>query len=146
MLTISNIINHVWSLAVFVLPGRSSICGWPVPASLFLEDVVDLLKRHFAVSFTQDISSLEKHGGILLKFNRNGGELPSMLKFCHEVAHVGKQVFENFWLLILLDRLKNLCLQYLPGLRLTLAGSRLRFSGLLLKLFIRLHGHHGLLV
>merc|ERR1719266_1520382 len=107
--------NHGWSLAVFVLPGRSSICRWPVPASLFLEDVVDLLKRLLALRVAQDISSLEKYGGILLEFNRDGGELPSTLNFSHEVAHVGKQGFEHFWLLVLLDRRKNLCLQFLPG-------------------------------
>ena len=65
-------------------------------ASLFLEDVVNLLKRLFALRVAQDISSLEKYGSILLEFNRNGGEQPSTLKFCHEVAHVGKQGFENF--------------------------------------------------
>ena len=95
------------------------------PASLFLEDVVNLLKRLFALSVAQDISSLEKYGSILLEFNRNGGKLPIAHKFCHEVAHVGKQGFENFWLLIFLDRLKNLCLIILPGWRLTRAGSRL---------------------
>ena len=61
--------NNGWSLAVFFLPGRSSICGWPVPASLFLEDVVNLLKRLFALSVAQDIPSLEKYGSILLEFN-----------------------------------------------------------------------------
>ena len=74
---------------------------------LFLEDVVDLLKRLFALRVTQDISSLEKYGSIILEFNRNGGELPSTNKFCHEIAHVSKQSFENFWPLIFLYRLKN---------------------------------------
>ena len=94
--------------------------------SLFFEDVVNLLKRLFALRVAQDISSLEKYGSILLEFNRNGGELPSTLKFCHEVAHVGKQGFENFWLLIPLYCLNNLCLQLRPGLR------RIR-NGLLLR-------------
>ena len=94
-------------MAVFVLPGRSSICGWPGPASLCLEDVVDLLKRLFALTVAQDISSLEKYGSIVLESDRNGGELPSTLKVCHEVAHVGKQGFENLWLIILLDCLNN---------------------------------------
>ena len=107
--------NHGWSLAVFVLPGRSSICRWPVPASLFLEDVVDLLKRLFALRVAQDISSLEKYGSIFLKSNRDGVELPSTLKFYHEIVHVGKQGFENTWLFILLYCLKNLCLQLIPG-------------------------------
>ena len=93
---------------------------------LFLEDVVNLLKRLFALSVAQDISSLEKLGSILLEFNRNSGELPSTIKFCHEIAHVGKQGFENFWLLILLYCLKNHYLQLRPGWRLTRAGSRLR--------------------
>ena len=60
-----------------------------------------------------------------MEFNRNCGELPSTLKFCHEVAHVGKQGFENFCLLILLDRRKNLCLQFLPAWRLSRARSQL---------------------
>ena len=60
-----------------------------------------------------------------MEFNRNGGELPTTFKFCHEAAHVGKQGYENFWLLILLDRRKNLCLQFFPAWRLTRAGSRL---------------------
>ena len=123
---LSSIANsHGWSAAFFVLPGRSSICGWPGPASLLLEDVVDLLKRLFALSVAQDISSLEKHGSILLELNRDGGELPSTLQFCHEVAHVGKQGFENFCLLILLYCLEHLCLQLRPGWRLTRPGSRL---------------------
>ena len=63
---------------------------------LFLEDVVNLLKRLFALRVAQDISSLEKYGSIILEFNRNGGELPSTNKFCHEIAHVSKQSFENF--------------------------------------------------
>ena len=89
---------------------------------LALEDVDNLLKRLFALRVAQDISSLEKYSSILLQFNRNSGELPSTRKFCHEVVHVGKQGFENFWLLILLYRLKNLCLQLLPGRRLTRSG------------------------
>ena len=89
---------------------------------LFLEDIVNLLKRLFALRVAQDISSLEKYGSILLEFNRNGGELPSTHKFCHEIVHVGKQGFENFWLLILLYCLKNLCLQLLPGRRLIRSG------------------------
>ena len=109
-----------------MLPGRSSFSRWPVPASLFLEDVDDLLKRLFALSVAQDISSLEKYGSIILEFNRNGGELPSTLQFCHEVAHVGGQGFKNYCLLILLDHRKNLCLQFLPAWWLTRAGSRLR--------------------
>ena len=36
---------------------------------LCLEDFVNLLKRLFALSIAQDISSLEKYGGILLEFN-----------------------------------------------------------------------------
>ena len=56
-----------------------------------------------------------------MKFDRNGVELLSTLKLCHEVAHVGEQGFENFFRLILLDRLKNLCLIVLPGRRLTRA-------------------------
>ena len=87
---------------------------------LFLEDVVNLLKRLLALRVAQDISSLEKYGCILLEFNRNGGELPSAHKFCHEIVHVGKQGFENFCLLIPLYCLKNLCLQLLPGRHLTL--------------------------
>ena len=113
---LSSIANsHGWSAAFFVLPGRSSICGWPGPASLFLEDVVDLLKRPFAVFVAQDISSLEKYGSILLEFNRDGGELPSPLNFCHEVAHVGKQGFEYDLLLIFLYCFKNHCLQLRPA-------------------------------
>ena len=60
-----------------------------------------------------------------MESNCYGGELPSTLKFCHVIAHVGKQGFENLWLLILLHCLKNPCLQLLPSLRLTCAGSRL---------------------
>ena len=37
--------------------------------NLFLEDIVNLLKRLFALSVAQDISSLEKYGSILLEFN-----------------------------------------------------------------------------
>ena len=92
---------------------------------LFLEDVVNLLERLLAIRVAQDISSLEKHGSIILKFNRKSGELSSTYKFCHEVAHVGKQGFEKNRLLILLNRRKNPCLQLLPFLRQTLAGSRL---------------------
>ena len=86
------------------------------------EDVVNQLKRLFALTVAQDISSLKKHGSILLELNLNGGELPTTHKFCHEIAHVGKQGFKNLWLIILLDRLKNLCLQLLPDRRLTRAG------------------------
>ena len=89
------------------------------PASLFLEDVVNQLKSLFALSVAQDVSSLEKYGSIFLKSNRDGVELPSTLKFCHEIAHVGKQGFENTWLFILLYCLKNHCLQLRPGWRLT---------------------------
>ena len=49
-----------------VLPVRSSICGWPAPTSLLLEDVVELLKFLFARGVAQDISSLEEYGSILL--------------------------------------------------------------------------------
>ena len=86
---------------------------------LALEDVVNLLKRLFALTVAQDISSLEKCGSIILEFNRNGGELPSTHKFVHEILHVGKQGLENDCLLIPLYCLKNLCLQLLPGRRLT---------------------------
>ena len=89
--------------------------GWLVPASLKLEDVDNLLKRLFTLRDAHDISSLEEHGCILLKFHRDGGELPSTLKFSHEVAHVGKQGFENLWLNILLYCLNNHCLQLLPA-------------------------------
>ena len=89
---------------------------------LFLEDVVNQLKCLFALRVAQDISSLEKYGSILLQFNRNGLELPSTHKLCHEIAHVSKQGFENFWLLIPLYCLMNLCLQLLPSWRLTRAG------------------------
>ena len=95
---------------------------------LFLEDVVNLLKRLFALRVAQDISSLEKYGSILLEFNRNGGELPSTHIFCHEIVHFGVQGFENFWLLILLYCLKNFCLQLLPGRRLIRAGLLLKSS------------------
>ena len=94
-------------------------------ASLLLEDVVNLLECLFALRVAQDISSLEKYGSILLEFNRNGVELPSTLKFCHEIADVDKPGFENFHLLILLYCLKNLCLQMSPGWLLTRVGSRL---------------------
>ena len=73
----------------YSLTGYSSIFDWPIPASLFLEDFVNLLT----------------------------------LKLSHEFAHVGKQGFENVCSLILLDCLKNLCLQLLPGWRLSCAGS-----------------------
>ena len=89
---------------------------------LVLEDVINQLKCLFALSVAQDVSSREKYGSILLESDRNGVELPSLLNFCHEIEHVGKQGFENFWLLILLYCLKNLCLQLLPGRRLTSAG------------------------
>ena len=82
-------------------------CQWAKQAQvvvLFLEDVVNLLKRLLALRVAQDISSLEKHGSILLEFNRNGGELPSKLNVCHEVAYVVKQVFEFFCLPIPSDR------------------------------------------
>ena len=50
---------------------------------------------------------------------RNGGELSSKYKFCHEVVHVVKQGFEFFWLPIPFDRRKYLCLQSLPVWRRT---------------------------
>ena len=99
--------------------------GWPVPASLFFEDVVNLLKCLFALTVAQNISSLEKYGSILLEFNRDGGELPSPLNFCHEVAHVGKQGFEYDLLLIFLYCFMNHWLQLRPAWRLTCARSRL---------------------
>ena len=83
-----------------------------------------MLKCLFALGVAQDVSSLEKYGSILLEFNRDGGELPSALNFCHKIAHVGKKGFEYFWLLILLDRRNNLCLQFLPAWRLTRAKSQ----------------------
>ena len=92
---------------------------------LVLEGVVNKLKCLFTPGFTQDSSSGEEDGSILLEFNRNGVKLPSTLKFCHEITHVGKQGFENFWLLIVFYCLKNLCLQLSPGWWLTLAGSLL---------------------
>ena len=111
------------SFAVIIVIGVSSIIlNHHIVHLLFLEDVDNLLKRLFALRVAQDISSLEKYGSILLEFNRNGGELPSTHKFCHEIVHVGKQGFENFWLLIPLYCLKNLCLQLLPGWILTRAG------------------------
>ena len=107
-----------WSAAF--RPARTQlICGWPGPASLVLEDVVDLLKRLFAPGVAQDSSAREEDGSVVLESDRDGVELPSALQFCHEIAHVGKQGFENFWLLILLYCRKNLCLQLLPVRRLT---------------------------
>ena len=118
---------HGCSWAFFDLPERSSIRGWPhTPASLVFENVVNLLKCFFAISFAQDSSSGEKHGSIFLERDRDGVELPSTLEFCQEISHVGKQGFENFWLLIILDRQKNLCLQLLPGWRLARAGLLLK--------------------
>ena len=119
------------------------------PASLFLEDVVDLLKRLFALRVAQDISSWEKYGSILLELNWYSGELPRTLKFFHVTAHVGNQGLENFWLLIFLYRLKNLWLQLRPVLRLTRAGSRLGGfrtwttvdTVLVLRLIILIMGH-----
>ena len=75
---------------------------------------------------------LEKHDSILLESDRHGAELPSPLKFCHVIARVGKQGFENFWLLILVDRRKNPCIQLPPGWRLTRAGLSLKVRALLL--------------
>ena len=121
------------SFAVIIFIGVSGII---LNHGLCLEDPVDLLKRLFALNVAQDISSLEKNGSILLEFNRNGGELPSTHKFCHEIARVGKQGFENFWLLIPVYCLKNLCLQLLPGRRLTRAG-------LLVALFSRVGLRRG---
>ena len=102
---------------LLLLPGRQLLC---------LDDAVNLLKRLFALNFAQDISSLEKHGSILLELNRNGGELPSTYNFCHEIVHVDRQGLEHNWLVILVYCLKNHCLQLRPGRRLTRAGSRLR--------------------
>ena len=93
---------------------------------LVFEDVINLLKRLFALSVAQDSPSGEKCLSILLEFHRNGVELPSLLNMQHEIVHVGKQGLEKFWLLILLDRRKNLCLQLRPVWRLNRAGSRLR--------------------
>ena len=89
--------------------------GWLVPASLRLEGVDNLLKRLFTLRVAHDISSLEEHGCILLEVHRDVGELPSTLKFSYEVAHVGKQGFENLWLLLLLYCINNHCLQLLPA-------------------------------
>ena len=97
-----------------VLPVRSSICGWPAPTSLLLEDVVDLLKFLFARGVAQDISSLEEYGSILLEFNRNFVERPSTLSLCHESEHFGTQTFEFIWLLIFLYSRNNSFLQLLP--------------------------------
>ena len=120
MLTISNIFYSRLVIGCF-RPAKTELNLWlaPVPASLFLEDVVNLLKRLFALNVAQDISSLEKDGSILLELNRNFGELPSTLKFGHEVAHVVKQGFENIRLPILFDSRKYLCLQFVPVWRWT---------------------------
>ena len=69
----------------------------PVPAShsLCLELVDDLLKQLFALRVAHHISSLEKHGSILLELDRNVVELPNTLFFCHEVAHVGQMLFKT---------------------------------------------------
>ena len=125
MLTISNIIKSRLVIGCFILPRRSSICGRPLPASLVLEDVVDLLERLFALSFAQDSSSGEKYGSIFLECDRNAVDRPSALSHRHEIGYFDEQGFEVFWLLVLLDRRKNLCLQFLPAWQLFHAGSRL---------------------
>ena len=99
---------------------------------MVLAEIADLLKRLLAVSFAQDSSPREESGSIVLECDRDGVELLSALHFLNEIAHFGLQGFEMFWLLILLDRRKNLCLQWLPAWRLTHAGSQLRLSGLYL--------------
>ena len=83
------------------------MCGWPIRASLALEDVDDHLKCRFAPVHAQGFSLGENFGSVFLQLNRNDGELSSTLSFCHEIENLGKQGFKSFWLLILLDRLKN---------------------------------------
>ena len=82
---------------------------------LVLEDVVDHLKILFALVVAQDSSSGEEYGSIVLESDRNGVERLGANLLYHEIAHVSKQFFENFWLVILLDRSMNLCLQFLPS-------------------------------
>ena len=84
--------NH--AVLVLLLVRHSRVTSHPSGFVVF-KDVVNLLKRLFALTIVQDISSLEKYGSIILEFNRDGGELPSALKFCYEIAHVGKQGFEH---------------------------------------------------
>ena len=123
--------------------------GWPVPASLFLEDVDNLLKWRFAITIGYLPSSWEKQGSVVLESNWYGVELPSPLKFCHKLAHVGKPGSENFILGILFYCVKNLWLQLRPVLRLTRAGSRLGGfrtcstvdTVLVLRLIILIMGH-----
>ena len=99
---------------LIVLPEQSSICGWRVTASLVLEGVVDFLKRLFAVSLAQEISSGKEDVSIVLEFDRDVVELLITLSFINEIVHFGDQGFENFWLLILLDRITNPLLQVRP--------------------------------
>ena len=85
-----------------------------MPASLGLEGVVDSLKRLFALSLAQEISSGKEEVSIVLEFDRDIVELLITLSFINEIVHFGNQGFESFWLLILLDRCSNLLLQVRP--------------------------------
>ena len=94
---------------------------------LVLKGVVDHLKRLFAPSVGQEIPSIEKYFSIVLELNRQIViELPITNKVFGETEHFGMQVFENFWWIVILDRLINHFLEFCPGgCRLTHTGSQL---------------------
>ena len=91
--------------------------GLPVPASLVLKEVANLLKRLFAPSVAQDSSFGEKSSSIILELNRDGVELTIKLSVVNELLHIIVQAIEDILLLIFLDCSKNLWLQFRPFLR-----------------------------
>ena len=64
-----------------------------------------------------------------LEFIQHGVELPSTLKVFPKNLHFGMQVFEIFWMSVVLHRRINHLPQLIPGQRLTCAGSRLTCVG-----------------
>ena len=114
----------------YILPARSSICGWPELASILgLEEGDDLLKLLFAHVIAHFIHFLGIKVSVSLEFSQHGVELPSTLKVLPENLHFGIQVLEFEWISVSLYRRINTLPQIIPGLRLTHAGSRLTHAG-----------------
>ena len=111
-------------LRFFILPARSSICGWPESASKRLpEEVDDLMKPLLAHVIARFVHFLGINVSVFLELSLIGVELPSTLKFLPESLHFGMQVLEIFWMSAIHHRLINHLPQLIPVQRLTLVGS-----------------------
>ena len=105
-------------LRFFILPARSSICGWPELASILLpEEGDDLLKLLFAHVIAHFIHFIGISVSVFLECSQHGVELPSTLKFLPESLHFGMQVLEFVWMSVILHRLTN----HLPQIELVRA-------------------------